>query len=142
MALTVTSGEDNVNATPTGPADAPVVMFARGGGLAGLSEQWAIYADGTVTRADAPEGAAVVTGHVTAEAVSALVTGLDGLGFFQMQSAYGENDQCADCFQYTISVTRDGMTKTVTTHDAASDAPPEMAQVLALIEGLVNTAPQ
>ncbi len=130
----------DVKATPAGRGDGQaVVVFARGGGLAGVSEAWTIFADGTITLADGPEAAALEVGRVTAEQVSALVTGLDGLGFFQMQAAYGANDNCADCFQYTVTVTNGGVTKTVITQDAASDAPPELAQALDLIQALLNT---
>ncbi len=126
--------------TPSGgEAPVPVIAFARGGGLAGASEAWTIYADGAIAFADGPEAAAQTVGRVTAEQVAALVTGLDGLGFFQMQDVYGANDNCADCFQYTVTVTNGGVTKTVTTHDAASDAPPELGQALTLIQALLDT---
>lgn len=116
-----------------------VVSYVRGGGLAGELQLWTIYADGTMTLADSPEAAPLVVGQVTPEQVAALVTGLDSLGFFQMQNTYGANDNCADCFTYLVTVVSGGVAKSVTTHDAASDAPPELTQALELIQALLNT---
>lgn len=121
-----------------GPSEV-VVSYVRGGGLTGGLELWTIYADGAITRSDSPEAAQLEVGRVSPEQVAALVTGLDSLGFFQMQPTYGANDNCADCFTYLVTVVSGGVTKTVTTHDAASDAPPELGQALELIQALLNT---
>ena len=123
-----------------GSADVAVteaVVFTRGGGLTGETQTWTIYTDGTVKLADDTGNAAQALTGVTAEQVGFLLTGLEALKFFDLNDAYGANDQCADCYQYSLTVTSNGRTKTVTTHDAASDAPPELAQALGLIQGLL-----
>jgi len=138
---------DGVSTTEPGPLDIEatpgqrggkdvVVVFERGGGFAGVQEKWTIYADGAITLAEDGQVAAQETGRVTAEQVSDLLAGIDGLGFFEMQDSY-TNDECADCFQYTVTVTSGGVTKTVNTIDAAKDAPPELGQVLTLIQTML-----
>jgi hypothetical protein len=126
-------------ATPVGSGVEAAIVFEKGGGITGSQEKWTIFADGSITREDAPDAAPVIMGSVTAEQVSGLLAGLDGLGFFQLQERYGADDNCADCFQYTVTVTKGGVTKSVSTHDAASDAPPEVEQALALIQTLLAT---
>jgi len=127
-------------ATPAAQGDREaVIVFTRGGGPLDTHAQWTIYADGTIALADGPEAAAREVGQVAAAQVAALVTRLDSLGFFEMQPAYGANDNCADCFLYSMTVTRGGETKLVTTPDAASDAPPELGQALELITTLIDS---
>jgi hypothetical protein len=128
----------DVKATSGGRSPAAVV-FERGGGLDGSSEKWTIFTDGTITRDDGTGAGVQSVGSVTIEQVTALVTGLDSLGFFQLQEAYGANDNCADCYQYSVTVTNGNQTKTVTTHDAASDAPAELNQALEMIRALLAT---
>ena len=113
----------------------PVIVFKRGGGFAGVSEEWTVYADGRVI----PAGGAVHT--LPAETVSTLLAGIEALGFFEMNDAYGRGGVCNDCFLYEISVTHAGQTKTVNTRDAAPDAPPELGQVLDKITVLLTSLP-
>lgn len=119
-------------APPRGEAGEPVIVFRRGGGLAGRSDEWMIYADGTVVSAEGSRQA------VAPAEVEALLAGLDGLGFFEMQEAYGQESQCADCYRYEITAVHNGQKKTVTTIDAASDAPPELAQVIDQIQKVLG----
>jgi hypothetical protein len=131
--VTEVAGEADLAATAPGHAEGagPVIVFKRGGGLTGESQEWLIYADGTVQSADGTQRA------VAPAEVSALLAGLEGLGFFEMQDAYGVDSQCADCFRYEITVTHDGQKKTVTTIDAAGDAPAELGQVLDQIQKVI-----
>jgi hypothetical protein len=132
--VTQAPGTAVLEATAPGRTEAakPVVIFSRGGGIAGVSDMWTIYADGTVVSADGTREA------VAPAEVEALLAGLEGLGFFEMQDAYGRDNQCADCFQYSITVVRDGVEKTVTTIDAASDAPQELGQAIELIRKVLG----
>lgn len=116
-------------ATPTqGDAvpleDGAVIVFKREGGIAGVSEAWRVYPDGRVMADGAQPN------HVAPEEVALLLSEIEALGFFKMNSAYGQSSQCADCFYYTLTVAVGEKTKTVETVDAASDAPPELQQVL------------
>jgi hypothetical protein len=116
------------------PAGA-VIVFKRSGGIAGVSEEWRIYADGQVASGEA------ASRPVVASRVASLVSEIERLGFFEMSAAYGRDSQCADCFQYEITVVSGGRTKTVTTVDAARDAPPELQQVIDEINALLATLP-
>jgi len=122
--------------TPGGAQDGgpAVIVFERGGGIAGIHEVWTVYADGATESA---EGAGQALAAAEVEAVMAEA---DRLGFWEMAEAYGRNDQCADCFTYNLTLTWEGRTKTVTTIDAASDAPPELSELLAAVSGLVAKA--
>ena len=122
--------------TPGGAQDGgqAVIVFERGGGIAGIHEVWTVYVDGTTKSA---EGAGQAVAPAEVEAVMAEA---DRLGFWEMNAAYGTNDQCADCFTYSLTLTWAGMTKTVTTMDAASDAPPELSELLAEVSQLVAKA--
>jgi hypothetical protein len=110
----------------------PVIVFKRGGGLAGRSDEWMIFADGTVQAADGTRRA------VAPAEVPALLMGLESLGFFEMQAAYGQDSACADCYQYEITVAHDGQKKTVITIDAAADAPPALGQVIEQIQKVIG----
>ncbi len=137
---TTVPGTLDVNVTPDGRGDKDVaVAFARSGGIDGAQRKRTIFSDGTIMLAESPDFSALEVGRVTAAQVSGLLAGLDGLGFFQFQDRY-ENDQCADCYQYVVSVTSGGVTKTVTTVDSAQDAPAELGQALALIQAILPTA--
>jgi hypothetical protein len=93
-----------------------------------------VYADGTVaTEAGALQPVAVAD-------VEAMVSEAERLGFWEMAEAYGTNDSCADCFQYSLTLTWKGETKTVTTLDAASDAPPELGELLTAVNALIAKA--
>ena len=118
-----------------GPRDGEAVLiFERGGGIAGIHEVWTVYTDGTTESA---EGA----GQPVAPAeVEALMAAADRLGFWEMDEAYGTNDTCADCFTYNLTLKWEGRTKTVTTVDAASDAPPELNELLSAVSQLVAKA--
>jgi hypothetical protein len=126
------AAEAAATAPARGEAGEPVIVFRRGGGLAGRSDEWLIYADGTVQAADGTAQA------VAPEAVSALLTGLEALGFFEMEAAYGRDSQCADCYQYEITVVHNGQKKTVATLDAAADAPAVLGQMIAQIQQLIG----
>ncbi|MCC7361355.1 MAG: hypothetical protein IT317_17850 [Anaerolineales bacterium] len=139
--MQVTAGSAGVEATPgRDQAATEAVVFTRGGGITGQAQTWTIYTDGTIKLAAGDGAAAQALTGVTAEQVSALLAGLDALGFFDLSDAYGADDPCADCYHYSLTVTSTGRAKTVTTHDAARDAPPELEQALGLVKALLATA--
>jgi hypothetical protein len=133
-AVTADGGAAEAGATMLARSEAgePVIVFKRGGGLAGRSDEWLIYADGTVQAADGTRKT------VAPEEVAALLAGLEARGFFELQAAYGRDSQCADCYQYELTVVHDGQKKTVTTVDSAPDAPPELGLAIQQIQALVG----
>jgi len=127
----VTPSEGKIGAI----GDEAVIVFKRGGGLAGVSEEWRIYPDGQVVSMGAPPRKA------PAEEVALLISEIKALGFFEMNDVYGRFSRCADCFHYDLTVTSAGKTKTVSTMDAASDAPPELQKVLEKVTTLLASLP-
>ena len=120
---------------PPSPFTAAIVV-QRTGGLAGVSEQSSIYPDGRVLL---PKG---TQAQVSAAQVSALLATLDKAGFFTLQDSYGQGSQCADCFNYQLSVNSNGRSKTVSFVEGASDTPPALAAALEGINDLLNQAAQ
>jgi glucose/arabinose dehydrogenase len=123
------------SATGNDVAQAPdqaVIVFKRGGGFAGVDEEWTIKVDGTVESKDGK------VASVAPEQVAAVLAEVKAMGFFDMAEAYGQKDTCNDCFTYEVTVTMGGQTKTVSTHDAAKDAPAELGQILNAIMTLVG----
>ena len=114
--------------------EAAAVTFTRSGGLAGKTEQWSFYLDG---RVESNQGSTqLVPGDV-----SQLVTALTSVGIFDLKESYGGLTNCNDCFTYTISISADNKTKTITTIDGATDTPVELQTILKLINDFINKIP-
>ncbi|HAX82450.1 MAG TPA: hypothetical protein DCY40_07790 [Actinobacteria bacterium] len=86
------------------------------GGIAGIDETWMLAADGTVL------GPEEYLGAMTSDDRARLEAAIDAAGFFDLDSEYLPDDQCCDRFLYELTVTRGGVTHSVTTLDGA-DAP-------------------
>jgi hypothetical protein len=117
----------------TAAAARPVIVVKRSGGIAGQTATWAVYSDGRIMAGGGPER------HITPDQVTQLVTGIQTLGFFNLQSSYGQNTACRDCFNYELTVTGGSQTKTVTFVESPQDMPPGLAQILALINGVIGS---
>jgi hypothetical protein len=126
----------DVAATLGAPLDTtqPVIVFSRSGGVAGITEAWSIYADGSMLAADGTQHT------LTPAEVQTLATEASRLNFFGLADHYGATDNCADCMLYSLTFTVDGQTKTVTTIDAASDAPAELTELLTQVTQVVEAA--
>jgi hypothetical protein len=109
-----------------------VIVFHRSGGIAGVDEKWEIHPDGRVFSAKGEQGA------IEADQVTTLLEAIEALGFFEMKDSYGLPSQCKDCFTYTVTVSSGDKVKSITTIDNASDAPPELGQVLEKINTLLT----
>lgn len=108
-----------------------VIIYQRSGGFAGIHEQWTIYPDGRIMAGDGREW------RVTPEQVERLLTEIEALGFFEMEGRYMPLNTCCDRFTYEITVRHGDTVNTVTTIDAALDAPPELWCVINVINDLV-----
>jgi hypothetical protein len=112
--------------------DGAAIVFHRTGGVAGVDEEWKIYPDGRVVASEGEQRA------IEAGQVATLLQAIEALGFFEMKDSYGQLSQCNDCFTYKLTVSSGGKVKSVTTIDNASDAPPELGQVLEQINTLLT----
>ena len=118
---------------PGGGADSDaVIILRRSGGLAGVSDEWTIYADGRIVAGDQTEQ------QVTPDQVSLLLAGIEALGFFDLEDSYGRGSTCNDCFTYELTVRSGEQVKTVTAVDGAADTPAELLQIVQMITGLVS----
>jgi hypothetical protein len=118
-----------------GLAEGAAVTFQRSGGLAGKTEQWTIYLDGRVQ-------SNMGTVQVLPGDVAKLVADLSSLGIFNLKNSYGGLNVCKDCFTYTISISVDNKTKTITTTDGAPNTPAELGKILTLINDFINKIPK
>jgi hypothetical protein len=118
-----------------GLAEGATITFQRSGGLTGKTEQWTIYLDGRVL---SNQG----TAHVLPGDVTQLVTDLSSLGIFNLKDSYGGLNVCKDCFSYSISISVDNKTKTITTTDGATNTPAELGKILTLINDFINRIPK
>ena len=112
-------------AQPTNVAGAdlagePVILFSQTGGIAGRSEEWKIYEDGTIINVNGTERQGDAQ---QVQEILGLAQSLPDEGSFLPE------DECCDLFTYEITFYLDGGTKTVTTSDGA-DQPEELTAVL------------
>jgi hypothetical protein len=130
------AAEDDKTATQASASEAELdgaaIVFHRTGGVAGVDEEWKIYPDGRVVASEGEQRA------IEADQVATLLQAIEALGFFEMKDSYGQLSQCNDCFTYKLTVSSGGKVKSVTTIDNASDAPPELGQVLEQINTLLT----
>jgi hypothetical protein len=110
------------------------IIYRRSGGLAGLSEEWTIYPSGRIEASDGH------TYRATAEQVDQALRDIEALGFFEMRDTYMSRSTCCDRFMYEITARRDSKVNRVTTIDAEPNAPPELWQVIDVLNRLVTTA--
>lgn len=119
-----------VASTPTVSPNTAVV-FKRSGGLAGLNEQWTIFANGRVETNTATQP------QLSAEDVSQLLSSLATTGFFELDNTYLPEDTCCDRFLYEITAVQETTFHSVTTLENTPDMPEALQQSLRLIQNLL-----
>ncbi len=112
-------------------AGAGVIVLVRSGGFAGRTDRWTLSGDGRVTTAQGTAQAA------SSSQVAALLSDIQSLGFFKLSDRYGALSQCRDCYNYEMTVTAGGQTKTVSWVGEATDTPPALAQILSTFNALI-----
>ncbi len=121
--------------------DGAVLFYHRQGGFDGLDDAWTLFADGSVahTGRDAPP--TTTAGALTASEVAQLAADLEALGFMTLWDEYGQDQGCADCFYYTLTLSAGGQTKTVQWLDAARDAPEALWEAVGKVQVVVEALP-
>lgn len=117
--------------TPGRRASGAVITLARSGGIAGVSEQWTIYADGRIL---GPAGAAA---QVPEAEVNRLLAEIEAAGFFDWATPARLPSGCADCFTYSLLVTFEGQAKELRLVDGQPDAPEGAWTILERIQALL-----
>lgn len=124
--------------TVAGDPGAPLVTLNRSGGIAGINETLVVQSDGTVQIIDGEMGGQVQKeGRATPEQIAKLEAAIQAEGWQQLDAAYGEGQQIADGFTYTIVANG----KTVKSHDGTQN-PPALENVLSLLNELEQQALQ
>ncbi len=123
-------------ASGKGMGDGPILVVQRSGGLAGVSEEWSIYADGRVIT---PTGAR----KVESEQIARLLSSMISSGLFALNESSGVVfSKCRDCFTYQITVAQGGKMKTFQVQPEATDTPIEAREALQSIIDFLNTLPK
>lgn len=112
-------------------SDGRVIIYQREGGIAGLSEKWIIYDDGTLID---PDG---VQRQVDPQQAQTIIGMANIMSF---NESYVPLDNCCDRMTYTITFHVDGETKRVTTTDGAQQ-PEELTAVFNALGQLLAESP-
>jgi len=125
-------------ATPTAvpptadPTGGVAILFQRSGGILPSDLQWAIYPDGRVVTGKGEEKSVAV------DQVRALLSEIEGMGFFDLDDSYGLSAVCNDCYTYRITVNDGGQVKTVIAVEGAADTPDAVLEIIDAINGLLS----
>ena len=124
--------ETEAAATPTAQEEA-VIEFHRSGGFAGISERWAIYADGRIVPSDGS------VQHMSPDQLAVLVEEISEAGFFDLADSYLPKNTCCDMFFYEITVRHEGQSKTVETMDGFEEIPEALQFALQKLNFLLSS---
>ena len=111
----------------------PVIVFQRSGGLAGVSEQWSIYADGKIAIKDGKEF------KIDSAQVTALLEAIQAAGFYDMKAGpgIGGPSSCKDCYTYQLTVTSDKKSNSLTVQEGSKDMPESFWNIIQKINDLI-----
>lgn len=121
-------------ASPTVPAERgdPVLYMHRSGGLAGVDEEFWVFADGWV---DVKGGS---DRKLDPARVTRALAELEEDGFFALADEYGLDGTCNDCFTYEIAARdEEGNLKTVTAVREAPETPKAVQEIIARLDVLL-----
>ena len=112
------------------PNDAPVealpenvvLTLRREGGFAGRRDLWTVFKTG---RIETNKGE---TQQIGEDAVATLLKDLETAGIFDLKDDY-RNPNCADCFEYTLTVAHGETVKTIRANDAG-EMPPSLTKII------------
>jgi hypothetical protein len=136
FALVLTAcGSLGAKAKDEAKADAePVIVFQRSGGLAGVSEQWSIYANGKIITQNGAELS------VEPAKVTALLTAIQTAGFYELKTSTGIGaglSSCKDCFTYSLTVNGGEKPNTLTFQEGSKEIPDSILNIIQQINDLV-----
>jgi hypothetical protein len=110
----------------------PAIIFKRSGGIAGLEDEWIIYADGTV------EGGLAAEGSLSTEQITQILADAEANGFFDLKDEYIDKNHCCDFFNYEVTLNLpDGRSHTDITAEQTPGMPPFLAQLIQELNDLV-----
>jgi hypothetical protein len=124
---TPTPNTDAVN-----KSDEQVLVFRQSGGLAGVNDQWVLYADGRIKTS---------TGQnlqVSPEAVAQLLDEIEKLGFYELESRYVPLNTCCDRFTYEVTIRNGGREHSITVLEATPDVPESVWTILNKVSAFLS----
>jgi hypothetical protein len=110
------------------------ITYRRNGGLAGSHDTWIIDLQGKLTH----QGSGA-SSQLTAAQMAELAAAIHAADFMALQNSFLSKDICCDRYEYTITITANGQSKTVRTNDASPIAPPKLMQLIDTLNQLVIT---
>ena len=119
--------------TPDSRSSGAAITLDRSGGIAGISERWTIYGDGTVI------GPAGEEARVPAGDVKQLLADIEAAGFFEWPPRPRSLQSCADCFTYSLTVEYEGKANRIMLVDGETGAPEEAWTILERILGVLES---
>jgi hypothetical protein len=121
------------------PAERPLIVYHRSGGIAGSEEEWKIYASGRVSHADlAKHDNPIQEWQVEPEQVAELLHKIETLGFFDLEDDYMPLDTCCDRFTHEVTVRRGGNVKSLRVLDATPEVPVVAWDTIDAIQGFLE----
>ncbi len=117
---------------PEGIPVGAVLIYRRSGGVAGLDEKWEIFDDGRIVGADG------ATAQAEPAEVSALLTELARIGFFDLQPQPLPLDLCCDRFTYELTAVSGQRAQTYTAIDAQEGVPSAFWKALELVQAFLQ----
>ncbi|MBI5568173.1 MAG: hypothetical protein HY870_24980 [Chloroflexi bacterium] len=115
-----------------------VLQYQREGGIGGFDEIWTFEATGRVTHTGRGPG---TDRQLTPDQVAQLIGALRAVNQADLKASYIPANTCCDRFTHTLTIALDGVTRTVTTLDAAPGEPgepPALTALLATLTGLLK----
>jgi ribose/xylose/arabinose/galactoside ABC-type transport system permease subunit len=113
-----------------------VIVYERNGGTKCVEELYAIYPDGRIV-SDHSDGNPKTT-NVAADQVTKIVADITNQGWFTTSFYTTHHTPCAACYQYSLTVKADGVTKTVDAVDGGTDAPAAYWPITGQLAGLLG----
>ncbi len=110
-----------------------VVVYERNGGPRCIDEVYAIFSDGRIT---GDNGTDRIEKTVTPGAIGELLGGISEHGWFTAEMYNTWHTPCGQCYGYYLTVSDQGVTKTVRGVDGGTDAPADYWEVVSLIKGI------
>ena len=114
--------------------DGAVIAYERNGGPNCIDEVYAVYADGRIVGDD---GRNKIEKQVTTVEVQELLAGIRDYGWFTDEMYDTWHTPCGQCYGYYLTVSFEGLEKTIQGVDGGTDAPAEYWQVVSLVKGIV-----
>jgi hypothetical protein len=108
------------------------ITYHRSGGLIGSNDTWTITLQGKLSQ----QGSGA-SSQLTAAQMDELAAAIRDARFMELQNSFQDKNTCCDRYEYTITVTTNGQSKTVRTVDGSPIAPPTLMHLIDILNQLV-----